>query len=46
MRRRKFWGWGYEHEGLNADELNALAGVVAGLFGLDDVRPIDSPDIS
>ena len=46
MRRRKFWGWGYEGEGLSADELNVLGGVVAGLIGVDDIRPIDPPEIS
>ena len=45
-RRRKFWGWGYEGEGLSSDEMQLLAQVVAGRFGLSDVRPANPPDIS
>jgi alkyldihydroxyacetonephosphate synthase len=45
-RRRKLWGWGYEGEGLPPGEIDALAGVVAARFGLDDVRAADPPDVS
>src|SRR5215472_9925542 len=45
-RRRKFWGWGYEGDGLNADELELLAKVVASRFGLSEARPAQPPDIA
>jgi alkyldihydroxyacetonephosphate synthase len=45
-RRRKVWGWGYEGEGLPPGEIDALAGVVAARFGLEDVRAADPPDVS
>jgi len=46
IRRRKFWGWGYEGEGLSSDEMRMLAQLVAGRFGLSDVRAADPPDIA
>ena len=46
IRRRKFWGWGYEGEGLSPDEMRLLAQAVAGRFGLSDVRVADPPDIA
>jgi alkyldihydroxyacetonephosphate synthase len=45
-RRRKFWGWGYEGDGLTADEIQVLAGMVASRFGLGDLQARDAPDIS
>jgi alkyldihydroxyacetonephosphate synthase len=45
-RRRKFWGWGHEGDGLTPAEIDFLARVVAGRFGLDDLTPADPPDIS
>ncbi|HSR23275.1 MAG TPA: FAD-binding oxidoreductase, partial [Candidatus Eisenbacteria bacterium] len=45
-RRRKFWGWGYEGEGLSGQELELLAGLVAARFGLAAIRPQDPPQIS
>ena len=45
-RRRKFWGWGYEGEGLSPDEIDTLARIVAGRFGLTDLRAADPPEIS
>jgi alkyldihydroxyacetonephosphate synthase len=45
-RRRKLWGWGYEGEGLGADDLEEMARLVAARFGLGDLRAADPPDIS
>ncbi len=45
-RRRKFWGWGYEGEGLTQGEIDFLARAVAGRFGLDDLTAADPPDVS
>jgi alkyldihydroxyacetonephosphate synthase len=45
-RRRKFWGWGYEGEGLTAEELRLVRGLVAARFGLADVRVQDPPDLA
>jgi alkyldihydroxyacetonephosphate synthase len=45
-RRRKFWGWGYEGEGLTEDELALIARLAAPRLGLDDLRAQDPPDIS
>lgn len=38
-RRRKFWGWGYEGEGLDADAVQSLRRILAGRFHLSD-RPL------
>jgi alkyldihydroxyacetonephosphate synthase len=46
IRRRKFWGWGYEGEGLDAGELEALAAILAARFGLDNVRAAEPPRIA
>ena len=45
-RRRKFWGWGYEGDGLSADELALVARLVADRFGLAELRPQDPPRIA
>src|SRR5215471_2323420 len=45
MRRRKFWGWGYEGEGLSPDELGMLARLTAARFGMDEPRAADPPRI-
>jgi alkyldihydroxyacetonephosphate synthase len=45
-RRRKLWGWGYEGEGLTAGEIDLLAGLLAGRFGLEDVRAAEPPAIA
>ena len=45
-RRRKFWGWGYEGEGLSGEELELLARLVASRFGLAAIRPQDPPLLS
>lgn len=45
-RRRKFWGWGYEGEGLTAEELELLSGLVAARLNLPDLRATEPPEIS
>jgi len=45
-RRRKFWGWGYEGEGLTAEELALIARLAAARLGLDELRAQNPPDIS
>ncbi len=37
-RRRKFWGWGYEDEGLDAAGREAVQARVAERFGVDDLE--------
>ena len=34
MPRLKFWGWGYESEGLTREEIAALERAYAQLFGV------------
>ncbi|MCX8072744.1 MAG: FAD-binding oxidoreductase [Candidatus Binatia bacterium] len=41
-RRRKFWGWGWEDDGLDAAEQERLASLLAARFELGEVR-IGSP---
>ncbi|GIW43596.1 MAG: alkyldihydroxyacetonephosphate synthase [Candidatus Binatia bacterium] len=41
-RRRKFWGWGWEDEGLDRSEQERLAALLAARFQLPDVR-VGSP---
>jgi hypothetical protein len=36
-RRRKFWGWGDEGEGLAPDEVESLARRLADTFGADAI---------
>ncbi len=43
--RRKFWGWGLEHEGLDAAELEELGTTFADRFGLDGVRIQEPPRV-
>jgi alkyldihydroxyacetonephosphate synthase len=38
IRRRKFWGWGYEDQGLTQDEVNALAEQMAARFKLGELK--------
>jgi alkyldihydroxyacetonephosphate synthase len=45
-RRRKFWGWGYEGEGVSHEELSLLSRLVAVRFGLPELRAADPPDIA
>ena len=43
--RRKFWGWGLEHEGLDQAELEQLGATFADRFGLDGVRIEEPPRV-
>jgi alkyldihydroxyacetonephosphate synthase len=43
--RRKFWGWGLEHEGLDSDELEELGKTFARRFGVDGVRIQEPPRV-
>ncbi|MDA8183788.1 MAG: FAD-binding oxidoreductase [Actinomycetota bacterium] len=46
-RRRKWWGWGYEGEGLSDDEVGRLAQMLGPRFGVDASRrtPPDPADL-
>ena len=46
MRKRKFWGWGYEDELLSDEEENNIDNRIATTFNLDSVKRIDIPDIN
>ena len=48
MRRRRWWGWGYEGEGLGDDEHRALAALLGQRFGLSGhlVEPPDPAALS
>jgi alkyldihydroxyacetonephosphate synthase len=41
-QRLKFWGWGFEGEGPDAEATKKIAGALGRHFGLDDV-PVASP---
>jgi alkyldihydroxyacetonephosphate synthase len=45
-RRRKFWGWGLEGDGLTAEELELVAKQVAAAFGPADLRVQEPPRLS
>ena len=41
MRRRRWWGWGYEGEGLSEAEHDSLGRMLGARFGLDgSLRPV------
>jgi alkyldihydroxyacetonephosphate synthase len=42
-RRRKFWGWGYEGDGISDSEAAAVASRLAAAFGADAVRDRQPP---
>ena len=46
MRKRKFWGWGYEDELLTEDEENNIDKRIATTFNLESVNRIDIPNIN
>ena len=46
MRKRKFWGWGYEDELLTEDEENNIDKRIATTFNLESVTRIDIPKIN
>jgi len=45
VRRRKFWGWGYEGEGLTAEELEQLARSLAERLGLSELKAAQPPTL-
>ena len=45
MRKRKFWGWGYEDEILSDEEENNIDKRIASTFNLDSVERIALPRI-
>lgn len=45
MRRRRWWGWGYEDEGLSAAHEEALAGMLGRSFGIE-AEPLRPPEIA
>ena len=45
MRKRKFWGWGYEDEILSDDEENNIDKRIASTFNLDSIERIGLPRI-
>jgi alkyldihydroxyacetonephosphate synthase len=44
-RRRKFWGWGYEGEGPNAEQRARLGALVAARFGVTLPPALEPPRI-
>ena len=46
MRKRKFWGWGYEDELLSDEEENNIDNRIATTFNLDSIKRINIPDIN
>jgi alkyldihydroxyacetonephosphate synthase len=44
-RRRKFWGWGWEDEGLGPDEQRGLAAAVAARLGVPALEVLPPPRI-
>jgi alkyldihydroxyacetonephosphate synthase len=42
-RRRKFWGWGYEGEGPNREQREAMAKRLAARFGAGPLEVVDPP---
>ena len=45
LKRRKFWGWGYEDEGPSLDHQRAIGALVAARFGIDVGEPAPEPRI-
>jgi alkyldihydroxyacetonephosphate synthase len=45
VRRRKFWGWGYEGEGLTPEELELLARSLAGRLGVAELPAAEPPTL-
>ncbi|MGA2409923.1 MAG: FAD-binding oxidoreductase, partial [Candidatus Binataceae bacterium] len=42
-RRRKFWGWGYEDQGPNAEQKQRMAERMASRFGLSELTILPTP---
>jgi len=45
MRRRSFWGWGWDDAGPTPEHRQALARVVSERFGLGPLSPVEPPTI-
>jgi alkyldihydroxyacetonephosphate synthase len=45
MRARRFWGWGFEDAGPNAEQRRGLARVVSERFDLPPLEPLEPPTI-
>jgi alkyldihydroxyacetonephosphate synthase len=44
-RRRKFWGWGYEGDGITDAEAAAIGARLAAAFGADAIRDRQPPRV-
>ena len=42
-RRRKFWGWGYEDQGPNAEQKQHMAARMAQRFNLPELKLLPTP---
>ncbi|HWC37335.1 MAG TPA: FAD-binding oxidoreductase, partial [Acidimicrobiales bacterium] len=42
-RRRSWWGWGWEDQALDTNQLGALAKAVSASLGRDDIQPAPAP---
>lgn len=45
MRRRKFWGWGWEDEGPTREQQERIGALLAARFGWTDLRIQDPPRV-
>ena len=43
MRRRKFWGWGWEDEGPTSEQQEKIAQLLAARFGLGELSITPPP---
>lgn len=46
MRRRRFWGWGFEGEGPDRDQQARIARTLSETFGLGDVAIAEPPTVA
>lgn len=44
-KRRKFWSWGYEDEGISGDEIEVMAKRVKERLGVDDIEVKKTPTL-
>ncbi len=44
MRRRRYWGWGWEDEAADPAQLGAVEGALGALLGMNDVSEAVAPD--
>ncbi|MDQ1444692.1 MAG: alkyldihydroxyacetonephosphate synthase [Acidimicrobiaceae bacterium] len=45
MRRRSWWGWGWEDQALTPEQKQSLAGAVGARLGLGDIEVQSPPDL-